>query len=299
VSVVTDAITGLNNLLAIQKQVNAAIEMTAPGNLQNSMISKRANIRAFENAYIIPYQSKLVSDVMPGYLTATATQVIGPINKAISVESSILSNKSSAMSGKRIKISHPLGDTLLNDIESFVSPGSTETSYSADDAVDIPTGQAALGYYFNESIKYSNFPYTDVASMIADLDDVNGDLTSTIGFTIRSIGLSDSQVQAAMTQLADTGQGNLPVNTTVFFTALSQAGENPSFWSAIQFVAVSSFQEAVMGAQALGNEILTAAATTTGFIQYLPYLAIAGLGVYVFIKAGGIEAIADVFEGKK
>jgi hypothetical protein len=290
----------MNQLLAIQKQVNNAIEMLPPGTLQSSLISRRANIRSFENNFIFPYRAKLSADVMPGFLVGIANQVQSPLNKAISVENSILSQSyaSTPMSGR--KFAHPLGQgTLLNEVESFLTPSTGPTSYSADDAVDIPAGQTALGYYFTESTKFSNFPYTDLQSMLSDLDDVNQDLTSTIGFTIRTIGLSSSQVQTAMVQIADQGQGNLPTDTTVFFTALSQQGANPSVLSAVTFVTVSTFQEAVAGAQAIGQQILTAAANTTGLIQYLPYFAIAGIGIWIFVEAGGIQAIADVFEGKK
>jgi hypothetical protein len=327
-SFVTDTISNLNQLVVLQKQVNNAIEMTPPGAKQISLMQQRNTARSFESTYIIPYQSQLVADAMPGFLTGIANQLAGPITKALINEAKILQNasqptKASNLSGR---FNHPLaglgddttdtaesdttdanvattsaavtgsGGGILDYIESLVS---SPTSYTADDSVDIPAGENALNYYFTESTKFSNFPYTDLQSMLDDISAVNPELISTIGFTIRADALVQDQVQSAMVQLADKGQGNLPSNSTVFFTALTTAAENPSFWQAIDFVAANSFMQAVQGAQAIGQQLITAGANATALIQYLPYFAIAGVALWIFVEAGGIQAIVGAARGKE
>ena len=278
--IVNDAIEALVHLSQLTKQVNAALEMMPASNLRNDLMRRRQLIRDFENSYVWPNQNTLTSGLFPGLLEDVARKTLDSCESAIQTETNIL----------LIAKKNPSGMSGLFDI---FSSSSSSDNLSANDPSDVPNGTQALQYYFNYSTQYPNFPYTDFQTMLNDLTAQSPELISTIGFTIRTADISDSQVQTAMQNVADHGQGNLPANLSVFFNALGKAASNPGFWDAIPFVAAQSFSQIASGVatglQNVGTGVLGTLSLASTAAKYLPIILIGAGGLWLYINYSAIK----------
>lgn len=155
---------------------------------------------------------------------------------------------------------------------------------------DALAGKAALVYFHEEAL---NFPDNYKIATIDDLLEAMRqqyypglpDLSifcEGLGLAIRTSGVSDSQVHDAMTSLADQGQGKLPTNQNMFFGAIANQGENPSFLATATAVASMSAQQIAQGAQAVGQTALNVGKSA---------LSVANIFGNPVVLAGGLAAV--------
>jgi hypothetical protein len=153
---------------------------------------------------------------------------------------------------------------------------------------DHDAAQQALQAFYNEAASLTG------NSMPASFAELEGNVLQKspafydgLGMAINSIvqggtGFTYANANQAMVQLADTGNGNMPVNYTDFFSVVGQAGANPSMWAAIQFTTEASIVQVATGVQAVGQSIIS---TGTFLTKYLTPILIVGGGAFLYFYA--------------
>lgn len=151
---------------------------------------------------------------------------------------------------------------------------------------DMDKGREAFVYFHNRASRYSDYKYKlDEALKIVARSEKNiGNFTDSLGGLIREIQsdgfLSGNKVKNAMENLADKGAGKVP-NINTFFAALSNEAQDFTFKEAAPFVLIESAKEVAVGAQAVGDSIITTGKilTTIG-----PIVVVSAILYIVFYK---------------
>lgn len=273
-------------LRGLQSRVNVAFEYTPKNSksLPKVIVMRNTSRDIFTNE-VWPLYKKLsslisthpLSDHSP-LINQIKNSLMDKISDLIERENTILDNLSNPFKSDR---------TMGFNFLSLFSPSSGNQSFAPDPS-DEPNGEKALQYFYNKATSYSGNDLPAFQDFLSGLSSKSPELISTIGFTARTIGLTDSQVQTAMEQVADQGQGQVPQNFSVFFNALGQAGENPSFWSAIKFVSWNTAQTLIQDAQSAGSSIQQGVMSTISLSKYLPWMLGIGVGLFIVTYASSL-----------
>lgn len=123
---------------------------------------------------------------------------------------------------------------------------------------DIDRGRAALKYFHNRSCAYSPYKET-LDSLISKVGGKRPEFfLEGLGMAINTIGMSDSQVRDAMTNLAEVSHGQVPQNS-VFYKALSNrvSSLTTGDWiKGLPEIAGNTALDAAKGFEAVGNAVL-------------------------------------------
>lgn len=150
---------------------------------------------------------------------------------------------------------------------------------------DIKRGHDALVVFHNASSRYDaygNMSFDQLLSIMSEKS--NGQFLDGFGFAINSAELEDEDVFNSMQRLADAGQGKIPARWTDFFNALKKDPSGFSF-EALAFVTKESISDLGDGLVEIGETAKETLENAKGLVAYLPYLAFAGLGFYIFMRA--------------
>lgn len=146
---------------------------------------------------------------------------------------------------------------------------------------DYIKGLDALQRFYNSAKSFSpnNVTYS-FSELISILSTRTGQVAFVegLGLAINSVGFSTSKIQSAMSILARKSMGKIPSKNGDFFNHLQDEGYKINFVDAVAFVAKESAKDIVVGAQAIGDSIIT-----TGKIFNFLLPAIVGVVVYFWV----------------
>lgn len=145
---------------------------------------------------------------------------------------------------------------------------------------DVETGRKAVRIFQASTVGYPGYSET-LDSLIAKVGGANPQFfLEGVGLAIRSIGMSDGQVEDAMESLAAAYQGRIP-RREAFTKALSDRVSNPTagdYIAATPQVALESAGDLVKGAQQLGDSLIAIGSTLNQFGPILIVAAIIFIG---------------------
>ena len=142
---------------------------------------------------------------------------------------------------------------------------------------DVELGRKAATHFHNESTRYSGYDET-LDTMLSKVAGGKSPIffLEGLGLAVRTIEMTDSQVQQAMKALASTAQGQIP-RKELFHRALSDRISNPTagdYLAATPQIALETAGEIVEGAQAVGDAVL---GTGKILLAIAPILIVAGI----------------------
>lgn len=150
---------------------------------------------------------------------------------------------------------------------------------------DIKRAKDALTFFHNKALSYSdnyNFQAGELFSFLNDRQ--NGQFLEGFGFAINAGDVSETKVKNAMENLADQGQGRLPMTNAAFFRALSDEAVKTSFIDAAKSVASDSASDIGVGLKRVGDTVIETAKNAGGIVTMLPFLALLVGGYFVYLK---------------
>lgn len=292
----------MNKLKSVQVETNQAIEsLPKSSNYLQSALLQRKNLRDTCDRKLIPLFQKIQSFAHSDPMSTGQIMIQSLMSQGYSMALDLIAQEKQISAQASINTFLPLKRSAQHPMAAVVIPqtmgslldlftSSTPSESYTDATTDVPAGQAAMKYFYDQAETY---PGTDLPisfdEFVSTINQKNPAFFSGLGLAIRSIGLSDSDVQSAMAQMADQGQGHMPANWNIFFTAVGQAGMNPSFWDAIQFVAWQTAQTAVQDIAKSGTSILTGVQRIASLSAYAPYILLGGgaLFIYMYSKSLG------------
>ncbi len=300
---VSQAYASLTTMMRSYRELNALIENMPPSQEQAHFKAQRDQAKAAIDGRITPLWQRLAAHVsvskqieaglreMPSEFFGAAAQLLGQSLTLAANESNqtfreIIMNISMLVPVQNSD-SHP-----MSGLFDFFSTGPSPIIQHSDQE-DIDEATKAVTYFYSRASQYpDNFPYTSVDDLIAALKAQNSYFMIGFGNAILSIidgnvGYGESELQATMEKLADTGQGKIPSNWNTWFSSVGQAASNPSFWTSIEYTAGASAVQAVQGLQKVGADALTGLSAASSMLKYLPYIGLALAGFYVYTLAGG------------
>ena len=148
---------------------------------------------------------------------------------------------------------------------------------------DVDRGREALKEFHNYSMGYSayNLSYDELLRIIGGKNPeifLDG-----LGFAIREIGMSSSQVSQAMKAITLKSQGAIPKSQAVFFSALSNRASNLStsdWFFATPEILLESGKDVAMGFKEVGDAVLD---TGKSFLVIGPLLIVVGVIYFGFL----------------
>lgn len=106
-----------------------------------------------------------------------------------------------------------------------------------------------------------------------------------IGMTIDVNQMTDDQVDTAMKNLSDKGQGRIPAGISDWINSMINVSVNPSFLETVAGAAVLTGQDIVADTKAVGDTILT---TASSLKAVLPLLIVGSVVLIVYDKAKAV-----------
>lgn len=157
----------------------------------------------------------------------------------------------------------------------------------------INKGREALLYFHNDSVVYPNYGLTFDGLLNQVSKGKPSIFLESFGFAIESMDngmffhYDMGKVKDAMQTLASKAQGQVPANSTSFFSALSDEAMNYSFVDAAGFVGVETAKEVGSGVVQVGDTLLT---TLKGLGYLFPIIVIGGIAFIAYSKVRKIAA---------
>jgi len=152
---------------------------------------------------------------------------------------------------------------------------------------DIDLGRKAFNYFHNASLSYPGYKFT-VDQALDLLTKNKADIfLESLGFSINQIDMSEGQIRDAMQSLAMQAKGKMP-NQTAFFQALSNRVSNLTFTDWVRGapeIATGIASDAVQGAKAVGDKVISAADFLSSPIGVVLVLVVVGGGAFVYLKS--------------
>lgn len=149
-------------------------------------------------------------------------------------------------------------------------------------ANDIARAKGALLYFHARALSYPD-KYDYTAQQLYDhYSEVSPKFLQYLGSSLSESGLSDSDIQIGMEQIADDGQGKVPAHPGDFFDFLISGAKNKiTSWDVVKAVGEGVAQATGAVAKVTGDTLSNAA----GLVKYVPFLLFAGLAYFIFSKA--------------
>lgn len=122
---------------------------------------------------------------------------------------------------------------------------------------DSERGRQALTYFHNYALSHYPKNYKrSLEQLITEASAKNRFLLEGLGLAINSSEISDSKVEAAMSRLADAGQGRLPADWNSWFSILTSESVKVTFLESVPFVVTESTKDILKGTAQIGDAVL-------------------------------------------
>lgn len=146
---------------------------------------------------------------------------------------------------------------------------------------DILDGKKYLNVYFGYMksfypLTYGNYSFEKFYELLIKIKGGKA-LADGLGGGIREAGLSSSNVNESMKQLARSGNGKVPASQYDFFKYLIEGSKNISYVDAIAFTVVETAKDVASGLESVGGQLIF----TGKFLNlFLPVIIIGALYFY-------------------
>jgi len=281
-----DAYAGVSDSIT---RNNSILENMPPSETKNKLMAKIKQIRDSYGGKLDVLAAKIAQ---ASYISAPSSPVIDPGIAAIKLSNSMLYKAALADAMEKgfyyeLSLIQPLPQHTMSGLFDFISPIQPAPVVQHPDAENQTRGEKTLRYFYDRASTYPAFTlsFEDFLALLEQKMKGTVKYTGTVSYdTLESdIGFDESKIQAAMEQLADNGQGQVPDNWMTYGSAISKSASNPGFWTSVKYASSAT-------ATQIGQ-----AASKIGFHYMLPLILVAG-GLFIFVKAGGI---GQVMKGMK
>ncbi len=155
--------------------------------------------------------------------------------------------------------------------------------FFGDSNSDKVEGKKLLQYYFDAAKEYSQFPFATLDDFINSYGPEKSQiLLESLGRMSRLSEMNKEEIIEVMEEIADKGEGKIPVNPTDFSSAIADEASKFNILDTMSFVAAGVKED-------LSNVAMEISDTVRGTLKVAKYLVpamlFAGLGFWIYTNA--------------